>query len=192
MKEKTPYYGSLTRLWWIPMVTGVLSVAFGIWCFCSPEASLTVFAYLFAACMVVAALLNFVYAFLNTGKDSGWGWALALGILELLAGVWLFSLPQIVLVDTFIFVIGIWIIVAAINSICEACVLSSVSPGWMVWMILLLFVTIVFAVLFLSNPVVGGVAVWLYIGISLITFGVFRIVFAVKAKQLNNEFDGLI
>ena len=49
------------------------------------------------------------------------------------------------------------------------------------------FVTIVFAVLFLSNPVVGGVAVWLYIGISLITFGVFRIVFAVKAKQLNTN-----
>ena len=139
-----------------------------------------------------STLLNFVYAFLNTGKDSGWGWYLALGILELLAGVRLFSLPRIVLVDTFIFVIGIWIIVAAINSICEACVLSSVSPGWMVRMILLLFVTIVFAVLFLSNPVVGGVAVWLYIGISLITFGVFRIVFAVKAKQLNNEFDGLI
>lgn len=192
MKENIPYRSGLTRLWWIPLVTGILSVTFGIWCFCSPEASLTVFAYMFASCMVIAAVLNFVYAYLNSGIDSGWGWALAMGILELLAGVWLFSLPHVILVDTFIFVIGIWIIVASINSICEACVLSSVSTAWMIWMILLLFVTIIFAVLFISNPVVGGIAVWLYIGISLITFGIFRIVFAAKAKQLNNITYGLL
>lgn len=186
MKETFPYHGGLTRLWWIPLVTGVLSIAFGIWCFCSPQTSLPVFAYVFAGCMCLAALLNFVYSYVNSGIDSGWGWALALGILELICGVWLFTLPTTILVDTFIFVIGVWIIVAAINSICEAAVLSSVSAAWVIWMILLLFITIVFTFIFLSDPIVGGVAVWLYLGISLVTFGVFRIVFAAKAKQLND------
>lgn len=192
MKDTLPYKGGLTRLWWIPLITGILSICFGIWCLCSPETSLPVFAYVFAGAMCLAALLNFVYSFLNSGRDSGWGWSLALGILELIAGVWLFSLPEVLLVDTFIFVIGIWLIVAAINSICEASVLSTVSPAWMIWMILLLIATIILAFVFLSNPIAGGIAVWLWIGLSLITFGIFRIAFSMKARQVNKLTGGML
>jgi len=135
--------------------------------------------------MCFAALLNFAYAYVNSGTDSGWGWALALGILELIAGVWLFALPESILVDAFIFVIGIWIIVAAINSICEACVISSVTPAWMIWMILLLVFTIIASFIFLSNPIIGEIAVWLWIGLSLISFGIFRIIFSIKANNAN-------
>lgn len=190
MKDKIPYRSGLTRFWWVPLLTGIVSIAFGIWCFCAPAESMIVLAYVFAGLMCAAALLNFIYAFANSGYDSGWGWSLALGILELFCGVWMFALPQPVLVDTFIFIVGIWIIVAAINSICEACVLSAVSPAWIIWMVLLLLATIVFSVIFLSNPIVGGVAVWLWIGISLITFGIVRVCFAFKARQLNKLSGG--
>lgn len=185
MKDTLSCSEGITRLWWIPLFTGILCIIFGIWCFCSPETSLPVFAYVFAVCMCFAALLNFAYAYVNSGTDSGWGWALALGILELIAGVWLFALPESILVDAFIFVIGIWIIVAAINSICEACVISSVTPAWMIWMILLLVFTIIASFIFLSNPIIGEIAVWLWIGLSLISFGIFRIIFSIKANNAN-------
>ena len=191
MKDKITR-GGLTRLWWIPLLTGLVCIGFGIWCFVDPTESLTVFAYIFAGCMCAAGLLNFIYSFMASGLDSGWGWSLALGILELFAGIWLFTLPAPILVSTFIFVIGVWIIVAAINSIAEACVLTSVSPAWVIWMVLLLFVTIIFAVIFMSNPLIGGVAVWFYIGISLITFGIYRIFFATQMKKLNNVSDGML
>ena len=71
-------------------------------------------------------------------------------------------------------------------SIAEASVLSTFSPGYVVWMVLMLIATIVFAIIFLSNPIAGGVAVWLYLGISLILFGCYRIALSMQVKSLNN------
>lgn len=187
MRDSFSFKGAITRLWWVPMVTGLISVAFGIWCMLSPQTSLPVFAYIFAGALCFAALLNFVFAAMNAGFGHGWGWALALGILELFAGIWLFTLPQVILVDTFIFVVGIWILVAAINSICEACMLSSVSVLWTIFMVLLLVATMFFAVIFLSDPIAGGIAVWLWIGISMVTFGIYRIFFAAQLKRLSSR-----
>ena len=192
MKNSVTFRSGLTKYWWIPLLTGLISIGFGIWCFCAPAESLTVMAYVFAGLMCAAALLNFFFAFASSRFDSGWGWSLALGLLEMFCGVWMFSLPTAVLVSTFIFVIGIWIIVAAINSICEACMLSSVSPWWIFWMILLLIATIGFAFIFMSDPIIGGVAVWLWIGISLLTFGLYRIIWATQIKKLNRDTDGML
>lgn len=183
MKNTIVTSGPLARLWWIPLITGLASVALGVWCILSPQSSLPVFSYIFAGCMCVSALLNFLLAGINSGPGSGWGWSLALGILELIAGVWLFTLPEATLVETFIIIIGIWILVAAINSICEATMLSYLSPWMTIWMVLLLIATIFFAIIFLSNPIAGGIAVWLYIGVSLITFGIFRISLAIGVRK---------
>ncbi|MDE6534045.1 MAG: DUF308 domain-containing protein [Muribaculaceae bacterium] len=181
----------ITRLWWIPLITGILCIGFGVWCILSPVSSLPVLAYVFAGCFCGAGFLNVVYSIINARVNKGWGWSFALGVLELICGVWLFMLPEGVLVQTFIFIIGIWILVAAVNSICEACLFASYSPLWMVWMILLLVATVVFSIMFLSDPVAGGIAVWLWIGLSLILFGLYRIVFAVKVRHLNRYVGGL-
>ena len=96
------------------------------------------------------------------------------------------TLPAAVLTTAFIIVVGCWILVSAIMSIAEASVLSTFSPGYVVWMVLMLIATIVFAIIFLSNPIAGGVAVWLYLGISLILFGCYRIALSMQVKSLNN------
>lgn len=184
MKDTVYYRGAWRRLWWIPLFTGLVSIGFGIWCMLSPESSLEVFAYVFAGAMCAAGLFNFLFAGVGSKLGTGWGWSVALGILELIAGIWLFMLPAPVLVQTFIFVIGIWILVAAINSVCEAGMLSAVSPLMTVWMVILLIATIFFAIIFLSNPIVGGIAVWLWIGISLITFGFYRVFLAFQIKRI--------
>lgn len=174
------------RLWYVPLITGLLSIGFGIWCLCSPSSSLPVFAYIFAAAIVVAGIANVGYAGFTSSFSRNWGWSLALGLLEIVGGTWLFFLPSPVLTDAFIFTIGILILVGAINSIAEACYLSSFSGAGVVWMILMLLITIIFAVIFLSNPIAGGVVVWLWIGISLIAFGVFRIMLSMMLKRFTS------
>lgn len=185
MKTKN-YKGGITRLWWIPLITGILSIALGIWCFCSPEESLEVMAYVFAGCICAAGILNIAFGIINSAPHSNWGWSLALGLLEIIVGVWLFMLPGAILVSTFIFTIGIYLIFVTINAICEACVMASFSNAWLAWIMCFLLATLVFAVIFLAGPVAGGVAVWFYIGISLITFGIYRLILAAKLKKINN------
>lgn len=174
------------RFWWMPMILGIISLGLGIFTFVCPGLSIKVLAYVFAGCLCVAGLVNIIFSASVTSYYSGWGWSLALGILDIVAGVWLLCMPQQEMIWTFVILVGIWILVVAINEFVQSCMLISVSPWWVIWMLLLLVAIVVIAGVFLSNPIVGGEIVWLWLGLSLILFGVYRIVFAARIKTIGN------
>ena len=185
--KKFVFDGGITKYWWIPLITGLIAIGLGIWCLCAPASSLPVLAYAFAWLVCLAGLFNVVFAIANNRFYPGWGWSLALGIFELICGIWLLCMPEMVLIPTFIFTIGIYLIVVCINAICESFVVASYANDWMVWILVLLLATLVFAAIFMAGPVTGGIAVWLWIGISLITFGCYRIMLAAKLKKINRK-----
>lgn len=185
--EKFIFKGGVTRLWWLPLVTGLLSIGIGIWCLCSPDSSLPVLAYVFAGLIIAAGVINIAFSIANTQVMPGWGWSLALGLIEIICGIWLYTLPADMLVVTFIYTIGIYLIFVTINAICESWMLYTYSSGWIGLLLAFLLITLAFAVIFLAGPVIGGVAVWLYIGISFISFGCYRMALAFKLRKLNHE-----
>ncbi len=137
----------------------LLSIAIGIWCLCSPDSSLPVLAYVFAGVVIAAGIVNLAFAIANTRIMPGWGWPLALGLIEIITGIWLLTLPESMLIVTFIYTVGVYLIFVTINAICESCMLYTYSSGMTGWLLALLLVTLAFAVIFLAGPVVGGVAV---------------------------------
>lgn len=181
-----------TRYWWIPLISGLIFIAFGIWTLCCPAESLMVLAYAFATCFTLAGLFYIGFASLASRWSADWGWSLALGLLETVCGVWLLFLPSPQLTVAFMFIAGFWLLFAAINAVCESFVASRGSVGWTIVSVLFLILTVVFVVIFLSNPIAGGVAVWLWLGLSLICFGLFRLVLACKLKALGNLTDGTL
>lgn len=191
MKERIQL-GIVSRYWWMPLIVGILALALGVWTVCCPQASLPVLAYTFAACLVFAGVVEIVFSVMMSRHNSQWGWSLAIGILDILAGAWMFCMNGPEAVVTFMIVVGIWILCVAVNSICESIMFSSNSTGWMVWMVLLLIATIVLAWIFLSNPIEGGIIVWLWIGISLICYGVYRMVMAFNLRRLGKKTQGII
>ncbi len=187
MENTHKFTKGIHKVWWIPMITGIIAIGLGIWCFCSPESSLAVFAYVFAAGLIIAGCMNLGYSTANARLRSNWGWSMVLGLLELICGIWLFSMPAETLAVAFAYAAGIWMLVVAINSIGEASYFSRYSAGWSIWMIILLVCTILFAVWFLFNPVFGGLVGWMYIGFSLVFFGVWRICLAFKLRSFNKK-----
>lgn len=184
--KKELFNGGLTRFWWIPLITGLLSIAIGIWCLCSPESSLPVLAYVFAGVFCATGILNIVYGIVNSAPYSNWGWSLALGLIEIVVGIWLFMMPESQLITVFIFTIALYLIFVTIYAICESFVLASYAGDWLAFMLIFLFATLVFAFIFLAGPIAGGIAVWLYIGISFITFGCYRIMLSLKLRKINH------
>lgn len=185
MKERISL-GKLYKLWWIPMVIGLIAIGLGIWTLCAPAESIMVLGYIFAGCLCVAGVLQLVYSGLMSRFSNHWGWSLVIGLLDIVAGVWMFCLPEVQMATTFMLIMGIWLLCVAIDSIAESAVMASYSPGWMIWMILLLVATIFLAIIFLTNPVEGGILVWMWIGISLICYGTYRVslAFAVRSSRL--------
>ncbi len=184
--------GIVSKYWWIPLITGLLAIGLGIWCLCDPSGSIPVLAYTFAAILIVAGCMNFSFAIGSSKFYHGWGWSIALGILEFICGIWLWFLPPEILEVAFMYCIGIWILVVAVNGISEACVLSTVSPLWIIWMILLLVATIGFAIVFITNPILSGITEWIWLGVSLITYGIYRIFFSARMKKLGAMTHGIL
>lgn len=181
------FKGGLTRYWWVPMITGIFAIAIGIWCLCSPASSLPVLACVFAILITIAGIANICLAATSRKVLPTWGWPLALGILEVICGIWLFTLPQDVLTVTFIYVIGVYLVFAIVNSIAESCVLDSYNSGMLSWLLGFLLISLVLTIIFLAGPVAGGVAVWLYIGVSFISFGIFRLMLSAKIRKINKD-----
>lgn len=177
----------ITKYWWIPMLTGVLSVIIGIWCLCNPISSLSVLANTFVVMICGAGFANIIFSISNSKVMPEWGWPLTLGIIELIVGIWLFCMPQATLVSSFIYAVGLYLIYATINAICESCSLYSYNFNWFGWLMALLLITLVFAVIFMAGPIGGGIAVWLWIGISFISFGLYRIFFSLKIHKFNKR-----
>lgn len=187
MKPITSLKTGLRKLTWLPIVTGLIAIALGIWCLCDPSKSLEIFAYVFTGGLCLSGLLNILLGLSNRADSWNWGWALAVGIIEIFCGVWMFTLPSLMLTTVFMFIIGIWILVAAINALCETFMMGMHSPIWTIFSILLLIATIVFAIIFMSNPITGGIAVWLWIGLSLIFFGCYRLIFAATIRKISRN-----
>lgn len=177
----------LAKLWWFPTITGLLSIGIGIWCLLSPSTSLPIMAIFFIAIVFVAGCMNVAYGLINNAPHSNWAWSLCLGIIEVLLAGWLYTLPTAQLTTAFIYGVGIFLIVIAINAICETFMLSSHSNEWVTWLICFLLITLIFAFIFLAGPIADGIAVWLYIGISFITYGIYRIILAFKINRINKR-----
>lgn len=175
---------NISHLWWIPMITGLISLGLGIWTLCSPSSSIGFLAYVFAAALCVAGFFNLLFAGTASGSYSGWGWPLVIGIIDLICGIWLFAMPAQEMIQTFVWVVGIWIMVEAFSELFHSFMLIRTSPWWILWMILLLIATIVIGFTFLTNPIEGGVIVWLWLALSLILFGLYRISFAARLATL--------
>lgn len=187
MEKNFIFKGGITKYWWVPLITGLLSVGIGVWCLFSPESSLLTLAYFFAAAIIAAGMFNLVFAIANSKLYPGWGWSLAMGVIEVICGVWMFTMSAPVLTATFMWVVGFYLIFAAINAICDSCTFYGYSNDWFGWILAALLITLLFAVIFMAGPIGGGIAVWLYIGISFITFGVYRLFVAAKIRKVNHS-----
>ena len=191
MKEKVKL-GPISHLWWMPLLVGFVAIGLGVWALCDPGNSLPVLGYVFAGLLCLAGVLEIAYSCLMSKFNVQWGWPLVIGILDIVAGVWLYAMPEAQMTECFMLIIGIWLLCVAIDSIAEACVMASYSPAWMILMILLLLATIVCVFIVLTSPVTALITIWLCIGISLICFGVYRVAIAIVVRSVGRGSDGLI
>lgn len=174
-----------SRYWWMPLITGLLSVGIGIWCLANPGASLPVLAYTFALVICAVGFLNTTFALLSMGSVSGWGFKLLVGVLEIICGVWMLMMPEASMVTTFIYGIGFYLVFVALNAVCEAVLYYGDTKYWLAMLLSFILCTLILAVIFLAGPLAGGIAVWLYIGIAFITFGIYRMLLSIKIYQAN-------
>ncbi len=177
------------RYWWLPVLTGILSIGLGIWVLASPATSMSALAYTFAVVICAAGFLNVAFALMSVGSLTGWGWKLAMGAVEIICGIWLLLLPEATMTAAFIYGVGFYLIFLVLNAISETVLYYGTTKLWLAVLISFIVCTLVLALIFLAGPLAGGIAVWLYIGIAFITFGFYRALIGIRIYQANKELE---
>lgn len=199
--ETSNYYG-INKLWWLPLVSGLIFIGLGIWCLCAPTDFLDIMAYVFAGAFGAIGLFSLIYGVCNYNTNPGWGWSVAAGVVEILFCFFLFFIPQPILAYVFVYGIGLYVIFMAIYSFFEYFMVAKSNGFWFFWIIILSMAAVAFAITFIVGPgaseLVGSVTSlagdlapavigWLWIGISFLTYGAYRIILSCRMKALNDE-----
>ena len=173
-----------SRYWWTSLVIGILAIILSIWCLATPLATLITITYVFVIGLILSGVIDIVFAVLNR-KISGWGWTLAGGIIDILLGLLLMTLPLPMVTSILIFLIGFWILFRSIWTIGIAVDLNKYTNASL--LLVLGILSLLFAVFYLFSPVFNGVVVVYLISFAFLFYGIFRIVLSFRLRKLNKE-----
>ncbi|HVU72817.1 MAG TPA: DUF308 domain-containing protein [Mycobacteriales bacterium] len=111
---------------WLGIIAGVSGVLAGIWLLAWPGPSLLVLAVFIGAWLTVSGVFNAVGAVVARREVRHWGPMLAIGIIEVLLGMWAMRRPDLSLALA-VTVLGFWAVVTGALYIAVALELRSVA-----------------------------------------------------------------
>lgn len=171
--------------WWLPLILGIIIMALGIAIMLFPGASYVTLSLLFGVIIILSGIFNIVMASSKTA--IGRGWMIAMGVVEILLGLFLTLFPALSAV-TIPFFFGFWLLLKGFMLIGVGFDLSKIKGSGWFWSIITAVMVIICAIIVLAQPLVFGVeAVLLWIEISLIICGLTLMSFAFQLKQGTKE-----
>jgi uncharacterized membrane protein HdeD (DUF308 family) len=178
-------YDWMTRNWWAYAVQGIAAVVFGVLTLIWPGLSLRVMIALFGAFAVVTGVMLVAASFNAAKQRLHWGSLLAVGILDVVAGVvtwfWpgLTALALLYLVVAWAAVTGVIYIVASVE------LRDTIPHSWL--MTLTGVLSLVLAVVLAVDPRDGILSLVWVIGLYAILGGIAELVFAFHVRSLQHD-----
>ena len=171
MREET------TFPWWLVLLEGIFAVFFGILLLVAPGATLIFLVQVLGFYLFIEGILRIVSIFLDS---SLWGLKLGIGILGILAGIVVLNHPLLsaIAIPTYIvYVIGFLAIFQGAGGLIQA----FRGAGWGAGILGIL--TIIFAIIVLSNPLIGLVALPFILGGFMLVGGIGAIVASFRLRS---------
>ena len=178
--------GTIIKNWWILLLLGIVFIGMGIVVFAYPLGSYLALAMFFAASMFVSGLFQFWFAVVNREVIDGWGWQLALSIMEFILGtVLIFNMD--ITMAILPFYVGFWLLFRSFALIGFSFELKSYQVlDWGYYLIFGLLITSLSWFIIL-NPLFGGITIVTWTGIALIVAGIAHIMLSFKLKKVNKK-----
>ncbi|MBS0583573.1 MAG: HdeD family acid-resistance protein [Proteobacteria bacterium] len=167
--------------WWMFLLGGVLYILFGIMALMRPVETLLALSVLFACFVLVDGIVNVIRALGAKGADGRW-WVFFAGLLSILVGLFALLGP----VSTallFVFVVAYQAILFGVATFMfGVSIRKAVSGEWVLYVTGIL--SVVFGLLLLLAPGVGGLSLSLMIGAWALAIGILRVLFAFRVRSL--------
>ena len=172
--------------WWMLLLVGILFIGIGILVLVNPFKSYVSLAWFFAVIMMVSGFLQKWFAIANNNEIEGWGWQLALGIVEFTIGlVLILNLDFTMAILPFY--VGFWLLFKSLALIGFSFELKSYKiTNWMYYLVFGILLTILswFVIL---NPLLGKMTIVVWSGIALIVAGLAYVLLSFKLKNVKRK-----
>lgn len=165
-------------LWWLVLLRGIAALLLGIFLIASPGMTTVVLVTFIGAYWLVDGIFSLVGMFMDR---TAWGLKLALGILGILAGIYVLRHPlwSSILVVTFVVVLlGIQAIIMGIMHLISA----FKGGGW--GAVVRGVIDLIFGALLLANVYVAAFALPVVLGIFGIIGGIILIVLSLRVRGM--------
>ncbi|MCC2333715.1 HdeD family acid-resistance protein [Cellulomonas wangsupingiae] len=171
---------TLRKVWWLPVLRGVLLLVLGLLLMAQPAASVEAIVWLFGIFAIVDGVVAIIQGLSNRGVPGGTWWVVE-GVAGLAVGAVVVLWPGPT-VRVLFFLLAAWLLVLGVVSILAAVALSrSRDAGWH-WPLAFGLVCTLFALLLIARPQ-GSLAVFgVLLGLFAFVGGVLNVVsgFAVR------------
>lgn len=180
---RSNFMEGVTRYWWLPLVSGLVCLGFGLWSIFAPASALPFMAAVFAYGLLFVGVFEGAWAVSTVRHNAGWGWDILVAAVDIIAGIWMLTMSQANMTVTFLYIVGFWMILSAFNGIGQLFAVANRSAGATFVATVLLVVTLIASIWLIINPIGLGITAWIMVGIALVCYGIFKIEFALKIRR---------
>jgi uncharacterized membrane protein HdeD (DUF308 family) len=176
--------GLLARRWWLIALRGVAAIVFGILAITLPGITLATLIILFGAYVFADGFFALIHA-IGGGDESESKWLLLLeGLLGVGVGLITFFEPGLTAI-ALLFYIAAWNLATGVLEIAGAFRLRKQVSGEF-WLLLGGLCSIVFAIILMTHPGAGALALIWVIGLYAILFGIALLALGFKVRGLKS------
>jgi len=168
-----------TISWWMYLLNGALLIILGIWMLKMPGDSFNAMARIIGIIVLISGLLETGLSIYFRKAIQEWGWSLFAGVVDILLGAFLIANPQAILLILTL-IISIFLVVRGVLLIREAMLLRNQDNNKWKWILALGILLVVLAIIITWHPQIVGLTLMIWLAISFISLGIFRISLAFK------------
>ncbi len=173
--------------WWVSLVLGIIFIIGAFSVMLTPFASYMAISLMFSVCMFLSGIFTIFFALSNSKIIRGWGWYLALGVVDLAAGIYLMWHPAISALVIPI-VVAIWLMFRGLTTIGYAVVLKRHEVRNWGWYVFFGILAVICSLIVMWQPAIGGFAVIYIVAFALLFFGVFRVMLSLDLRRMNKRY----
>lgn len=185
--DRTQVAAAISSLWWVPLVRGALLIVIGGYALVRPGMSAELFAQVIGVFVIADGALAILAAIL--GAVPSRGWTVVRGVVEILAGVFVFAHPALVAGVTAITVMYVVAAAAIVAGVME--IVAAIQDRKRIegegWLILSGVLCVLFGLLLIAAPLAFGMLLVRVLGVFAIFSGCSLIAFALRLRKLGKH-----
>lgn len=177
--------------WWMILIRGVLTVAFGVVALASPRIAVLALVYVFASYAFLEGVATISGGIRSRGTSPQWRWSVVQGLISILASlvawIWLDQMVSVLL-----YVIAVWAVVLGLAALGEAVAARRKGRRTWAWTSAMGALNIIAGILLLVWPGAGILTLLWLLGSFALASGLVEIGWALRARTAAGAADPLV